>query len=205
MPVLGNFDGDGDLDFALASDREDRAYWYEYRSAEEWIRHDLGNFPIMTLGGAAHDVNGDGCIDIIGSGIWYQNPCNPLSATFTLRKYDGTIDIGHDLVLADIDNDGKLDVVEMVNEHFSWYTIPDNPSGSWPKTTIGPGAHGGFSPGGIGDLDGDGDNDIVRVNEWYENRDSGATGVAHDLPWGRSGPWGLSARSVVTDFDGDGD
>ena len=205
MPALGDFDGDGDLDFALGSRQSGRAYWYEYRSAADWVRHDVGDYPFSTLGGIAHDVDGDGCVDIIGAGIWFENPCSPRTSPFTQHIYHPGITTGHDIAVADINNDGKLDVVEMIEQHFSWYSIPADPTEIWPRTTVGTGVHGGFSPGGIGDLDGDGDNDIVRVNEWYENQDDGATWVTHDLPWGGSGPWGLSARSIVADLDGDGD
>ena len=205
MPSLGDFDGDGDLDFTVSSQSAGRVYWFEYQSASSWVQHEVGEYPTTSLGGVAHDVNGDNCIDIIGAGVWYENPCNPRSASFTRHVYDSSVTSGHDVVIADVNNDGKPDVIEMLESHFSWYEIAANPTSAWVRTTIGAGVHGAFSPGGVGDLDGDGDVDVVRVNEWYENQANGSNWVAHPLPWGGSGPWGLSARSVVADVDGDGD
>jgi hypothetical protein len=65
--------------------------------------------------------------------------------------------------------------------------------------------HAGLASGGVGDLDGDGDADVMLTDRWAENREKGARWVEHRLLFGKKGPWGLSSRSWVTDVDGDGD
>ncbi len=66
--------------------------------------------------------------------------------------------------------------------------------------------HGAITPGGVADLDGDGDLDVVRANTWYENRDGkGNEWLAHsNIPFGRRGPFGVCVRTLIADMDGDG-
>jgi hypothetical protein len=61
-------------------------------------------------------------------------------------------------------------------------------------------------PGGVMDVDGDGDPDVLRGDTWFENRDGkGGEWVAHrNIPFGRVGPYGMCVRTAVADVDGDG-
>ena len=95
-----------------------------------------------------------------------------------------------------------------------WYKAPENPcrNVNWEKILItldvlkaNDHIHGGFFPKGIGDLDGDGDNDIVLPDRWLENNANGQEWKKHQLPFGKRGPFGLSLRSWITDLDKDGD
>jgi hypothetical protein len=121
----------------------------------------------------------------------------------------------HDIVAADINGDGRLDVV-MTGDHEGtfWYQIPENPvqEVDWEKTLItldvladNDAIHAGFFPRGIADLDSDTDPDVVMPDRWYENRNSGQEWYHHQLPFGKRGPWGLSSRSWILDLDEDGD
>lgn len=214
-PVLADFNRDGQLDFAVV-DRSDRTlYWFEYRSADRWNRHTAGRLELMQLGAAAVDVDGDGWMDIIVGGYWFRNPQRPDGQVFERFRYDRRITAEiHDVVTADVDGDGRLDVVALGDRdgHF-WYEIPSDPARDvdWMRTLITmkvvdeqDDIHSGFFPAGVADLDGDGDTDIVLPDRWLEHQDRGTVWMEHRLPFGRRGPWGLSARSSIVDVNGDG-
>ena len=57
-----------------------------------------------------------------------------------------------------------------------WYDIPDDPDRQWTEHQVvkvtDPQCHGGVA---AGDLDGDGDTDLTRVDRWLENVDGEGT------------------------------
>ncbi len=207
---LVDIDKDGDLDWVVGE--RTRTWWFEYAGPDHWIRHDLGQGNKTDVGGTAFDIDGDGWIDQFCGIGWYRNTGKPRTETF--EKYEvGTI-ICHDDVAADINGDGKLDVVACSDQGDNgitvWYEIPADPKTRWIEHKIGGGIHGGGGPQGIGDLDEDGDNDVVRGDVWFENADGkGTKWTEHsDLtPLGGNRPerYGLAIKVWVADMDRDGD
>lgn len=209
-----DLDGDGDVDYGVFA-RNDSVYWFENREIDNWVRHSAGALPTRTLGGTVQDVDGDGHTDILLGGLWYRNPGTPKETSFERYTFDDRIDSEiHDMVTADINGDGEHDIVSLGDgEGVFWYSIPDDPTAdkNWPRTTVtlsvldeNDDIHSGFFPEGIGDLDGDGDADILLADRWLENRNHGTEWVRHLLPFGARGPWGLSSRSWIEDLNGDG-
>jgi hypothetical protein len=95
-----------------------------------------------------------------------------------------------------------------------WYSTPKDPArdADWTRITITSDVlddrvdiHSGFYPSGVGDLDKDGDADVFLADRWMENTSRGAEWVPRRVLFGRRGPWGFSARSVIADLDRDGD
>ena len=211
---LGDLDNDGDLDYATCA-KLDSIYWFENTGDGEWVKHTVGKILTTQLGSTMADIDGDGWQDLVIGGTWYHNPQNPHSEFFTKLVYDDRIvrEI-HDIVLADINGDGSLDVVVLGDkEGCFWYDIPDQPlqGGNWQRHVITmdvltdkDAIHSGFFPAGISDLDGDGDVDIVLPDRWLENRNQGTDWFKHPLPFGKRGPWGLSSRSWIVDMNNDG-
>jgi VCBS repeat protein len=213
-PTLADFDNDGDLDYSFS--RLEGIYWFENQDSETWLRHDVGKLAIVSLGADTMDVDGDGWVDIVVGGYWYRNSQNPKNIQFERYQYDNRIKTDvHDVVMADMDGDGKDDVVVTgEGEGLFWYAIPGNPiqDWNWERTTVtldvlikNDRIHAGFFPKGIGDLDGDGDKDVVLPDRWLENKLKGEVWVKHQLPFGKRGPYGLSSRSWIVDLDKDGD
>jgi len=203
---LVDVDRDGDLDWVVGC-RGGEVWWFEFKAPDEWVRHKIGGKAETDVGGTTFDVNGDGWVDQVSGAVWYRNPGEPRTKEFT-RHPNGAIST-HDNVAADMDGDGKLDIVAMSDKAgLFWYKIPPDPTGKWLAHKIGSGVHGGVAPRGVGDLDGDGDNDIVRSNAWFENKDGkGTAWVEHKaFDFGNPrGPYPFTTKAWVLDLDGDGD
>jgi hypothetical protein len=202
---LADLDRDSDLDF-ITGEQRGRIVWYEYRSADEWARHDLGVDSPSDVGGAAFDVNGDGWPDFIAGGAWYENPKSPREKPFVRHAFDPALAAVHDLILGDVDGDGRADVLTMSDQNdLRWYAIADDPRGRWKSTRIGPAVHSGIS---LGDIDADGDLDVVRSNVWFENAVRGQRWTEHKMtePWGaRQPPFAVNATQTATvDLNRDG-
>src|ERR1051325_4114080 len=203
---LVDVDHDGDLDFITGGkDPDKHIFWFEYQGPDKWVRHILGSDQPSDVGGTAFDVDGDGWIDHVSGGAWYRNTGKPREEPFERIVFDKDLISVHDLVAADIDGDGRLDIVTMSDRNnLRWYSVPkDDPKKPWTRHDIGPGVHAGLA---VGDIDGDGDLDVARSNLWFENVDGKGTKWAqHPIPFGTpTPPYPLATRCVIVDIDADG-
>src|SRR6185295_15713025 len=161
-----------------------RIFWFEYRGPDNWVKHELGVDSPSDVGGAALDVNRDGWPDFVAGGAWYENPKTPRDKPFIRHVFDERLRAVHDLVVGDVNGDGRPDVLTMPDQNdLRWNEIPNDPLRPWQPTRIGESVHAGIS---LGDIDGDGDLDVVRSNVWFENTDHGKSWTMHTMtePWG---------------------
>lgn len=208
--ALADIDKDGALDWVVG--QSGKMWWFRYVAPGRWVQHDIGEGARTDVGGAAFDIDGDGWIDAVAGTAWYRNTGRPREEPFE-RYATGAI-ANHDMVAADIDGDGRLDVVACSDDkrhpYLVWYKIPDDPRAPWIEHRIGPGIHGGVDPLGVGDLNGNGRNDVVRGDVWFENLDGKGTrwkerAVLTPPDGSRPERYGLALKTWVCDLTGNGE
>ncbi len=208
--ALVDINNNGNLDYVFGM--SSGFHWYEYITPTEWKLREIGRGAKAMVGGCPLDVTRNGWIDFVAGDSWYENTGDPVNENFILHKKN-MLSRAHDAIAVDIDGDGISDIVEIsdIAEHpvLAWYRIPDDYHANWDYTNIGKGIHGGIDPIGYGDMNGNGSNDIVAGDVWYENiDDKGKTWKRHDVltPLGGSRPdiYGLCLKTWVIDMNKNG-
>jgi hypothetical protein len=204
---LADFDGDGDLDIVISRREPQTAYWFERKDDRTWVRHEMGQSEGLknALGAAAVDINHDGRLDVVLNQVWFENPGGLAESPDKPWPAHAFAGGGHDIIAADLSGDGRLDIITYNGEGVSWFDL----STGLKQMEIGRGEknHGGIAPKGAGDLDGDGDMDIVIPRYWFENPGKGVSvWKRHEWPHlaVRNASYGTSMRAWIADLDADG-
>ncbi len=215
--TLADFDNDGDLDVTVQrrSD-DDKVYWFEYQSSENWIPHFIGVGKEYQLGATAVDVNQDSFIDLVLGHVWFQNPGNLSTNGGSEWKefyYEGDMSHeNHDIIAVDVNLDNKPEIV-MYNQTASTlrvYNISD--PYNWTYFDIASdvnrnNVHSGIFPQGIVDLNNDNYPDAVMPLCWYKNPgNSNEKWEETEWPYEpiNPNPYGLGIRVWAGDLNGDG-
>lgn len=185
-PAVADIDGNGTGDVLVHvhvdnhhikdPSRQPGLYWVS------WPDKALGTLfkgPVTGDRVDAGDINSDGMIDVV-SGIltptgdelvcWYQNP-GP-EAIGQNKLWNETIIGTHpdvhikDILCADIDGNGQLDIVTRGHEHSAVFLQTDN---GWVKRVLDHPRKEGLA---LEDLDQDGDVDLVMNGFWLETPDN---------------------------------
>jgi hypothetical protein len=174
--ALADVNGDGLVD-VIAQNGSSGVFWYR---CPDWTAFQVSTWRYHGEEALAVDVDGDGDPDLVASGrsdrepVWYENPrsegadlTNTLWTVHQLGSFDPRA--SHDLEVADVDQNGRIDVIMMGGILFQ---TGDNVWSFSSAAAVLPGR--GPSGTGSGDIDGDGDVDIVAPDGeglvlWWEN------------------------------------
>jgi len=186
---------------------ETNLFWYENPG---WERHDIAFAPHLDVGATVGDITGDGRPNVVaGQGLgntdvyWFDYESGP-RGEWTPHLVTSAFEKYHDLLLADVDNDGAPELigVSQESETIFYYDIPADPYQSpWPEANRHIIDQGREIEGlSVRDIDGDGDNELIAGTSVY-TQDDRATDEWHreDIVTG----WDYT-RVAVSDLDGDG-
>jgi hypothetical protein len=175
---LGDIDHDGDLDIAH------NGFWLENANGEgtAWIERPVASNWPRDVGVLVVDVDRNGRQDIVlgpsesakGRLAWYSTS-NPRSGPWTEHVVDGTVSYLHTFKAADMDRDGDLDLVTAEMHQSSGpdeVSVYRNNGGgrAWTQQIV---ARSGSHNLRIGDIDRDGDIDIMGAN-WSDSASDSA-------------------------------
>ena len=173
VAVAADFTSDGKVDVIASSGGKTRLF-----VAPNWTPVVIGeNEGRDFIHGETFDVDEDGDPDFIGArykpGLvaWFECPANPLKDKWKMRIVDDELIGIHGVLKADVDGDGKLDLLAnsgqptgMFPNSAAWLKVPENPRKAkrWTRFIFADEDAPGLSHYlGFGDLNGDGRVDLT--------------------------------------------
>jgi hypothetical protein len=234
--ALADFNRDGHLDVAASSwSLGNQFAWFENDGTPSdgpWKKHLIEKDAPETRTMRTADFDGDGDTDLLGTirraraVVWYENRLHAGAVTWQKHFIDDKSLCPAHGNPADMDGDGDLDVVMALGFYFrpdsddphasrsrednqiAWYENDGTPTvGLWKKHLIQTRFDDAFEAT-AGDLDGDGDIDVVATSwrnpgrvAWFENHGN-ASGkwTQHTL----KDNWRSANQVIIADLNGDG-
>ena len=172
---LCDIDGDGRKDLAASVIEDSSVVWFRNEGGTpiQWTKHVIDSTFSTAWGVYAADIDGDGHMDVLGvSGYlgnevaWWRNS-GAVPITWQKHTIRADLPFAHEVYATDFDSDGRMDVFVAASDCNSilwWHNDGGNPI-TWTEQIINRTFTGAKSVR-VGDIDGDGDNDVVGAAIW---------------------------------------
>lgn len=172
---LCDIDGDGRKDLAASVIEDSSVVWLRNEDGTpiQWTKHVIDSAFSTAWGVYAADIDGDGYMDVLGASGYLGNEVawwrNSGTAPITWEKHTirANLPFAHEVYATDFDSDGRMDVfaaASYCDRILWWHNNGGNPI-TWTEQTIDSTFTGAKSVR-VGDIDGDGDNDVVGAAIW---------------------------------------
>lgn len=219
---VADFDKDGHVDIAISASEQ---RWYAGPDYSTWYQ--IGQSDGGPYAAQVADINGDGWPDFVtsdgqrnapdsangeaGELYVYLNPGatgDPKQLWQRVTVYSGNVYHQNDLRVADMDGDGRLDIIERTWSSERVVVALQNANiNNWTVRVFDTEETG--KPEGIsaGDIDGDDENEIVLSGVYWDNPGGWRSGdpIEHLIDSQFQGSTYGKVKSAVGDIDGDGD
>ncbi|MDP6011916.1 MAG: VCBS repeat-containing protein, partial [Candidatus Poseidoniaceae archaeon] len=148
---VADMDNDGDLDIVSASYKDDTIAWYENDGASNpsWTASNIATSANGAESVFVADMDNDGDMDIVSASgsdntiAWYEND-GAADPSWTAADIATSADGAVYVFVADMDNDGDLDIVSasVIDDAIAWYENDGAADPSWTAADIATDADG---------------------------------------------------------------
>jgi hypothetical protein len=189
--LVVDIDRDGADNFVITERTQAPAVVWYRRSGNDWEKYVIeGAHLRIEAGGVAHDIDGDGDMDIVFGGDsqsnqvwWWENPYPDLDPARPWKRHlikDSGANQHHDQIFADIKGTGKPQLIFWNQRAKTVFLaeVPEDPrnSGPWELEIVYQGEAGEGAEGAAAyaegldafDVDGDGRVDLLAGNYWFK-------------------------------------
>ena len=183
--LVFDLDRDGDDDILVGARHAGPCLVWYRREGRRWNRYVIDpSAQRIEAGGAYHDIDGDGDLDVVFGGDagsnqiwWWENPYPDFDTGHPWRRRlikNGGANKHHDQLFGDFDGDGRTELAAWNQgaKALLLFEIPADPkaAASWPSTVIYSWTTGAEHEGlAAADINLDGKLDIVGGGRWFEH------------------------------------